>query len=42
MVLLGASAAVDIDVFGLVASVILAIALIPFGIQLIKGFDRGS
>ena len=36
MVLLGVSAAVDIDLFGLMASVVLAIALVPFGIQLIK------
>jgi len=42
MVLLGVSAAVDIDLFGLVASAILAIALVPFGIQLIKGSNRGS
>ena len=42
MVLLGLSAAVDIDLFGLVASAILAIALVPFGIQLIKGSNRGS
>ncbi len=42
MVLLGVSAAVDIDLFGLVASVILAVALVPFGIRLIRGFDRGT
>ncbi len=42
MVLLGVSAAVDIDLFGLVASVILAVALVPLGIQLIRGFDGGE
>ena len=36
MVLLGVSAAVDIDLFGLIASAILAIALVPFGVQLIN------
>jgi hypothetical protein len=39
MVLLGISAAVDIDLFGLVASVILAIVLVPVGVQLTKGSD---
>ena len=42
MVLLGVSAAVDIDLFGLMASVILAIALVPFGIQLIKAPTKPS
>ena len=35
MVLLGVSAAVDIDLFGLVASVILAVSMLPIGMQLI-------
>ena len=35
MVLLGVSAAVDIDLFGLVASVILALTLIPYGMGLV-------
>lgn len=34
-----AGSAIDIDLFGLVASVILAVALVPLGIQLISGFD---
>ena len=34
---LGVSAAVDIDLFGLIATVILAISVIPAGIQIIKG-----
>jgi hypothetical protein len=42
MVLLGVSAAVDIDLFGLIASVILAISMIPLGIQLITGSDRST
>jgi hypothetical protein len=33
---LGVSAAVDIDLFGLVASVILAISWVPLGVQIIK------
>ena len=37
MVLLGASAAVDIDLFGLIASLILAFSFIPLGIQIAKG-----
>ncbi|MGB5348816.1 MAG: hypothetical protein WBN15_07565 [Polyangiales bacterium] len=40
MVLLGVSAAVDIDLFGLVASVILTIAMLPIGVQLIAGSNR--
>jgi hypothetical protein len=35
MVLLGVSAAVDIDLFGLLASVILAVSMLPIGMQLI-------
>ena len=35
MVLLGVSAAVDIGLFGFVASVILAVAMLPIGVQLI-------
>lgn len=42
MVLLGVSAAVDIDLFGLVASMILAVALVPLGMQLIRGSDGGT
>jgi len=42
MMLLGVSAAIDIDLFGLVASVMLAIALVPFGIQLIRGSNGES
>ena len=34
---LGVSAAVDIDLFGLVASVILAVSWVPLGEQIIKG-----
>ncbi len=34
---LGVSAAVDIDLFGLVATAILAIAFVPLGIQIIRG-----
>jgi hypothetical protein len=34
---LGVSAAVDIDAFGLAASVILAISWVPLGVQIIKG-----
>jgi hypothetical protein len=34
---LGVSAALDIDLFGLVSTVILAFCFIPLGIQLIKG-----
>jgi hypothetical protein len=40
MVLLGVSAAVDIDLFGLVASVILAVAMLPIGMQLITESNR--
>jgi len=40
MMLLGVSAAIDL--FALVASVILAIALVPFGIQLIRGSNGES
>jgi len=40
MVLLGVAAAVDIDLFGLVASVILTVAMLPIGIQLIAGSNR--
>ena len=40
MVLLGASAAVDIDLFGLIASVILALSMIPLGLQLMTESDR--
>jgi hypothetical protein len=40
MVLLGISAAVDIDLVGLVASVILAVAMLPFGIQLVTESNR--
>jgi hypothetical protein len=36
MVGLGVSAAVDIDLFGVVATAILAVAFIPLGIQIIK------
>lgn len=36
MVLIGVAAAVDIDLFGLIASVILAIALIPLGVRIMK------
>lgn len=42
MVLLGVSAAVDIDLFGLIASVILAISLVPFGARLIMGSNTAS
>jgi len=42
MVLLGVSAAIDIDLFGLIASVILAISLVPFGARLIMGSNAGS
>lgn len=35
MVLLGVSAAVDIDLFGLVASVILTVSMLPIGVRLI-------
>jgi hypothetical protein len=34
---MGIPAAVDIDLFGLVSTVILAISWFPLGIQLIKG-----
>ena len=34
---LSISAAVDIDLFGLVASMILAISWVPLGVQIIKG-----
>ena len=40
MMLLGVSAAIDL--FALVASVILAVALVPFGIQLIRGSNGES
>ena len=42
MVLLGVSAAVDIDLFGLIASVILAVVLVPLGMRLIRGSDGGT
>ena len=38
---LGVSAAVDIDLFGLVASLILAISWVPLGVSIIKG-DLGT
>ena len=34
---LGVSAAVDIDLFGLVSTLVLAFCFVPFGVQLIKG-----
>jgi hypothetical protein len=37
---LGVSAAVDIDLFGLVATVILAIGFVPIGLDLIRGPDQ--
>ena len=40
MVLLGVSAAVDVDLFGLVASLFLAAALIPLGVRLVQGHER--
>lgn len=36
---LGVAAAVDIDLFGLVSTMILALCFVPFGVQLIKGKD---
>jgi len=37
---LGVSAAVDVDLFGLVATVILAIGFVPIGLDLIRGPDE--
>ena len=42
MVLLGVSAAVDIDLFGVIASLMLAIALIPLGFHLVLEAGRGA
>ena len=36
---LGVSAAVDIDLFGLVSTLVLAFCFVPFGVQLIKGHE---
>ena len=42
MVLLGVAAALDIDLIGLVASVVMAFALVPLGISISRASDSGS